>query len=1717
MAGTLTSIIRTLFVSEGAPDVIRSTDALGRAQTRLGNASAGNGRQFAAQSAGMGGLVATYAGAAATIFTLQAAFTALSTAAGAENIIKGTNALAANIGQSGPQILASIQSITQGQLTLAQAAENTNIALSAGFNTDQIEKLNRVAMGASQALGRDLTDSVTRLTKGTAKLEPELLDELGIFTRIDPAVQAYAKSMNISANSLTNFEKRQAFANAVIEEGLRKFSAIDVSAPSTQKSLNQLSVEVQQLATEFLQLVTGVLSPLISFFKGDIGNSLLLFGGILGLVFGKGIGLIKDWANTSLTNLSSFAGELSRISEQVRGNFTGMTASVTAFNATMASQGGLAGRESNLTSLYQAGGMSADDAAAKAAAMKGTGGANQLVGAGAKTARTDYIGARDRFSGIAAGRIPDLAQRTKDLDTFKAALTRLTASGRENTLIFQRTSQMVTTLTASINGASLSARVFAGAAGLAAGAARVASIAFTALNISLGLVMAVVTVAQLAGSLLGVDYLGKLRDKISGITSETENLRKGFLGLTAAAAGGGDAITRSLVAAGATDKDLEKTNDQLIEIRNNLTNVAEARLEIAAQRQLGPMAMVGASQNAASIANVIPNILAAAGLGKGIETVTQSMVAQQKVEDEGLLTRTKVIAAEDELLKRYKELNTLTPDDSERIKQLNIEIIQYKAVKDQLEKYGNALDLVVGITSRLAGVDTAIIGKLFSSQVNDNIGTTFASIKNGSGDIERAAAALTIFGLVLRPLSDGTFSFNGLTESLKEYISSSALLGSTLDSINTGFSTGSITVDEYSAKLNGAQQQLKVLQQTQGVTEQNQKALNDALAAVVSASTPQAAAVAAAKLKEIERAIADAADNIDNVKNQIKAATRELQNFKIASNLLSSVQSTFSGQTGEVDKAGMSGLVSLSGELAKNSAEQKVNQTAILASIIKQDNINQAIVASGRGQTELNGEQLLLQQAAIVAKKAVAGQLIQEYQETLKLLQAEKKRTIELQNQLDLLKQQGSINTMAATFKLAATNAQNVISSQERGIQLQQTNIDNLSAGNSLELQRIKNLNEVTNLETDIANIKGSGNAAQDAAALQAIKNQTKLNAAARELIEMDRDVSSTKAEIEDKKRANLELEKQIMINNYNMQKKAIEASGGGNAAATKAQIDALALQRTELQTQAKMMNTENIAKLALFDKETQLQRDKIETDKIRLQNDRAILVETQKLDKLRLDGQKSITAFENQALQDQLKGFQSFATSVNGMLDATRTFATAIAELLGYLPGGDRTAIDASVGKLPQNQVDNLGALQDTLTANSVLQAKIYNEQAAQLTAIGELELKNIDAQIEALTGQRTDLNDLRKAQRSGIVTQQLAAAEELAHRIKMIDLAQIQATKEGEASGSNTAAQLAQLKATLEQSLAELGYSMADLDFESNTLLQALLAVKDAIRSSVTQALVDLNASFFDTTNDIRTFGEKIQDAFYNIFKSIQETFFQKAIAEPIANFVTDAVSGLFGGSETKGADNAKVIDGALLTTTAQGAGENPILEVAKEGNGFFARIFDSIKNMFSGIFGQGGFMSNLIGGVFGQGGIFAGALRSLGGIGTSIFSSLGNIIVSILSSISGGLGGLFASGGPVHHMAQGGGVNSLRDRVPAMLEPGEFVLRKQAASAIGVPALQAMNAGGAAGGNVVVNIKNEGTPQDATASKPRFDGEKFVIDIITRDLSNNGPIRRSMRAGS
>ena len=286
MAGIINNILLK-FNEQGADQTVAATENVNKATTRLGNTSAANGRQFAAQSQGLGGLVAAYAGAAATSFALQQAFAALQKAAQFDQIIQGTNTFSSQFGQSADSVISSIKRITQGQLSIVDAAQTANLALSAGFNPKQINELADVATKASRALGRDLNDSYQRVIKGAAKLEPELLDELGIFTRIEPAVEKYSAAVGKSSSSLSEFERRQAFVNAVIAEGQSKFSIIDTSTATAAQSYSKLGATLTDLAYSIGNVLANALAPLADYISGNASAAFGAFGVIVTLILGK--------------------------------------------------------------------------------------------------------------------------------------------------------------------------------------------------------------------------------------------------------------------------------------------------------------------------------------------------------------------------------------------------------------------------------------------------------------------------------------------------------------------------------------------------------------------------------------------------------------------------------------------------------------------------------------------------------------------------------------------------------------------------------------------------------------------------------------------------------------------------------------------------------------------------------------------------------------------------------------------------------------------------------------------------------------------------------------------------------------------------------------------------------------------------------------------------------------------------------------------------------------------------------------------------------------------------------------------------------------------------------------------------------------------------------------------------------------------------------------
>jgi predicted nucleic acid-binding Zn-ribbon protein len=216
-------------------------------------------RDFANQAQGLGGLVRIYATYAANIFALTAAFRALSGAMDTSNMIEGLNQLGAASGKSLGNVSKELVRVTNGAVSLREAMEATVKGSSSGMMSADILRMGKVAQQASVALGVNMTDALSRISRGITKLEPELLDELSLFTKVDKSVQAYAKSVGKAESELTDFERRQAFANAVLEEGERKFSAIDIeSNPYTQ-----LAASIQNLVQEGLELVNKVLIPVV--------------------------------------------------------------------------------------------------------------------------------------------------------------------------------------------------------------------------------------------------------------------------------------------------------------------------------------------------------------------------------------------------------------------------------------------------------------------------------------------------------------------------------------------------------------------------------------------------------------------------------------------------------------------------------------------------------------------------------------------------------------------------------------------------------------------------------------------------------------------------------------------------------------------------------------------------------------------------------------------------------------------------------------------------------------------------------------------------------------------------------------------------------------------------------------------------------------------------------------------------------------------------------------------------------------------------------------------------------------------------------------------------------------------------------------------------------------------------------------------------------------
>ncbi len=247
-------------------------------QGTIGSSSAARSFSKLNQAIGEGpnGLVGAYATLAANAFAVSAAFNTLRSAAQVEQMMKGLAAQGARTGKSLVNISTELQKITDYSISAAEAMEATALMSSTGLSSKAMKELTEVAYNASLALGRAVPDSLDRISKGVAKLEPELLDELGIMTKLSEAQSMYALQNNKTVQSLTSLEKRQAMANAVAAEGQAKFGGLaeEIGANPYDK----LAANFSNLVKEVLSGINTLIEPLVGLFSG---SKAVLLGGII--------------------------------------------------------------------------------------------------------------------------------------------------------------------------------------------------------------------------------------------------------------------------------------------------------------------------------------------------------------------------------------------------------------------------------------------------------------------------------------------------------------------------------------------------------------------------------------------------------------------------------------------------------------------------------------------------------------------------------------------------------------------------------------------------------------------------------------------------------------------------------------------------------------------------------------------------------------------------------------------------------------------------------------------------------------------------------------------------------------------------------------------------------------------------------------------------------------------------------------------------------------------------------------------------------------------------------------------------------------------------------------------------------------------------------------------------------------------------------------------
>src|SRR3990167_7028073 len=138
-----------------------------------------------------------------------------------ERLREAGTRLAQSYGTDMEESVLRIKAASHGAITANAAVSESNRAmlLNVARDSETIAKLVEIAAIRGRAAGLGAQEAFDRITLGIGRLSTRILDDIGIVVDGETAYANYGKAIGKVADDLTEAEKRQALANAIIKDG----------------------------------------------------------------------------------------------------------------------------------------------------------------------------------------------------------------------------------------------------------------------------------------------------------------------------------------------------------------------------------------------------------------------------------------------------------------------------------------------------------------------------------------------------------------------------------------------------------------------------------------------------------------------------------------------------------------------------------------------------------------------------------------------------------------------------------------------------------------------------------------------------------------------------------------------------------------------------------------------------------------------------------------------------------------------------------------------------------------------------------------------------------------------------------------------------------------------------------------------------------------------------------------------------------------------------------------------------------------------------------------------------------------------------------------------------------------------------------------------------------------------------------------------------------